>query len=171
MGVGGRDTMPQVTTLGLVLVGLVIAIGVVGIVLPVIPGLLLCWAAVLVWSLFERTTVAWVVLGGATALVLVSQVVKYLVPGRRMRAAGVPWRTLAVGGVLGIVGFFVIPVVGVVVGFVLGVYVAERLRLGEHAAAWPSTKAALGAVGLSILIELAAGLILGAGWLSAVLLA
>ena len=54
---------------------------------------------------------------------------------------------------LGVVGFFVIPVVGLFVGFVLGIYLAERRRVGQ-ADAWPSTKAALRAVGLSILIEL-----------------
>ncbi|MQA87205.1 MAG: DUF456 family protein [Streptosporangiales bacterium] len=157
------------TTLGLVLVGLVIAVGIVGILVPVLPGLLLIWAAVLTWALFERTPLAWIVLAVASVLVLASQIVKYLVPGRRMRAAGVPWRTLAIGGVLAIVGFFVIPVVGLVIGFVLGVYVAERVRLGGHSAAWPSTVEALRAVGLSILIELAAGLVVAVTWLGAVL--
>jgi hypothetical protein len=56
------------------------------------------------------------------------------------------------------VGFFVIPVVGLVVGFVAGIYLSELARLGS-AAAWPATKAALRAVGLAVLIELAAGLV------------
>jgi uncharacterized protein len=156
---------------GLVLVGIVILVGLVGVLLPLLPGLLLCWAAVLVWALAERTALAWTVLAAASVLVAASTVTKYLVPGRRMRAAGVPWGSLAAGGVLGIVGFFVIPVVGVVVGFVAGVYGAERLRLGGHAAAWPSTVQALRAVGLSMLIELGAGLLIAAAWLAAVLLA
>jgi len=156
---------------GLVLVGVAIAVGLAGVLLPVVPGLLLCWGAVLVWALVERTAVAWTVLTVATALFAVSQVVKYLVPGRRLRSAGVPWGSLAAGGVLGVVGFFVIPVVGMVLGFVGGVYGAERLRLRTHAAAWPSTVRALQAVGLSVLIELVAGLLIGTAWLAAVLLA
>jgi uncharacterized protein len=156
---------------GLVLVGVAIAVGLAGVLLPVVPGLLLCWGAVLVWALVERTAVAWTVLTVATALFAVSQVVKYLVPGRRLRSAGVPWGSLAAGGVLGVVGFFVIPVVGMVLGFVGGVYGAERLRLRTHAAAWPSTVRALQAVGLSVLIELGAGLLIAATWLAAVLLA
>jgi uncharacterized protein len=156
---------------GLVLVGVAIAVGLAGVLLPVVPGLLLCWGAVLVWALAERTAVAWTVLTVATALFAVSQVVKYLVPGRRLRSAGVPWGSLAAGGVLGVVGFFVIPVVGMVLGFVGGVYGAERLRLRTHAAAWPSTVRALQAVGLSVLIELGAGLLIAATWLAAVLLA
>ena len=39
---------------------------------------------------------------------------------------------------LGVVGFFVVPVVGLFLGFVLGVYLAELRRVGA-AAAWPST--------------------------------
>jgi uncharacterized protein len=156
---------------GLVLVGVAIAVGLAGVLLPVVPGLLLCWGAVLVWALAERTAVAWTVLTVATALFAVSQVVKYLVPGRRLRSAGVPWGSLAAGGVLGVVGFFVIPVVGMVLGFVGGVYGAERLRLRTHAAAWPSTVRALQAVGLSVLIELGAGLLIATTWLAAVLLA
>ena len=139
--------------------------------LPVFPGLLLSWGAVLVWALVERTAVAWGVLAVASLLLVTSQVVKYLVPGRRLRSAGVPWGSLAAGGVLAVVGFFVIPVVGVVVGFVGGIYGAERLRLRTHAAAWPSTVQALRAVGLSVLIELAAGLLIATAWLAAVLIA
>jgi uncharacterized protein len=156
---------------GLVLVGLVILVGLAGVLLPMLPGLLLCWGAVLVWALVERTAVAWTVLAVATLLFATSQVVKYLVPGRRLRSAGVPWGSMAAGGVLAAVGFFVIPVVGAVAGFVGGVYGAERLRLHTHAAAWPSTVRAMQAVGLSMLIELVAGLLIGTVWLAAVLLA
>jgi uncharacterized protein len=156
---------------GQALVGVAILVGLLGVLVPALPGLLLVWGAVLVWALVERTATAWVVLAVASVLFAVSQVVKYLVPGRRMRAAGVPWSSLAAGGVLAIVGFFVIPVVGAVLGFVGGIYAAERLRLGGHQAAWPSTVHALKAAGLSVLIELGAGLLIGGAWLAAVLLA
>lgn len=164
--------MAGVTTFGLVLLGLVIAVGLAGVILPVLPGILLCWAAVLVWALFERTGEAWVFFSAATLLALVSQLLKYLIPGQRMRAAEVPWTTMAIGGAMGIVGFFVLPVVGLPVGFVLGVYLGERSRLagsGQAGLAWPSTVEAVKAVGVAILIELAAGLLIGAGWLGMVL--
>jgi hypothetical protein len=90
--------------------------------------------------------------------------VKYAVPGRRLRAT-VPTHTLVVGGLAGIVGFFVIPVVGFLIGFPLGVYVAERVRVGAEGA-WPSTRAALRAVGASIMIELAAAIAATAVWVT-----
>jgi uncharacterized protein len=63
----------------------------------------------------------------------------------------------------------VIPVVGAVLGFVLGVYLAERLRLGRGVPAWPSARSTLAAVGWSIAIELLSGLLVAATWLAAVL--
>jgi uncharacterized protein YqgC (DUF456 family) len=159
-----------VPTAGLIVVGLMILVGLIGIVVPVLPGLLLVWAGVVVWALAERTATAWTVLGVATAVFAASQVVKYLLPGRRLKEAGVPTVSMLGGVVLGIVGFFVVPVVGVFLGFVVGIYAAELLRLRDHRAAWPSTVHALKAAGLSVLIELVAGLLIAAGWVGAVVL-
>lgn len=148
------------------LVGLTILVGLVGVVIPLLPGLLLVWSAVLVWALAADGDGRWVVLGLVTLVAAAGQVVKYVVPGRRLQAVGVPTRTLLLGAGLGVVGFFVIPVVGAIVGFVLGVYLAERARLGAHAAAWPSTRAALGGALLSILIEFAAAALCAGIWLA-----
>jgi len=156
-------------TTGEVFVGLALLIAVVGVLLPLLPGPLLAGAAVWVWALVERDGLGWVVAGVVTAILASAQVVKYLVPGRNLSREGVPGSTLLVGGLLGIVGFFVVPVIGLPLGFVLGIYAAQRSRL-DHDAALRSTKAALRAVGLSILIELAAVLLTFAIWLGAVLL-
>jgi uncharacterized protein YqgC (DUF456 family) len=151
------------------LAGLLVVVGLVGVVVPVLPGLLLVVAGVAVWAVPRHDAVGWTVLGVAIGIVAVGTVAKYLLPGAKMRAAGVPGRTLLAGGVLGIVGFFVVPVVGLVLGFVLGIYLAELARLGRDRA-WRSTRAALGAVGWSILIELAAGLLATAVWVGALVL-
>ena len=154
---------------GLVLVGFAIVVGIAGIVVPVLPGALLAWAAILVWAIMESSLDGWAVLVAATGLIGGAQVVKYLVPGRRLREAGVPRSSIVAGLVVGLAGFFLIPIVGLFVGFPAGVYVGERLRLGAHGAAWASTRHAVKAVGLSILIELAATLLTAALWLAAVL--
>jgi uncharacterized protein YqgC (DUF456 family) len=158
-----------VSTTGLVLVGLVIAVGIVGVVVPALPGALLVWAAILVWALIVGSPTGWAVLAIATVAIAIGQVVKYLVPHRRLRDAGVPRQSLLAGAVVAVIGFFVIPVVGFLVGFPLGVYLEERRRLGAHADAWQSTVHALRAVGLSIAIELAATVVAAAAWFVAVL--
>jgi uncharacterized protein YqgC (DUF456 family) len=151
------------------LVALAIAVGLVGIVVPVLPGSVLVLGAVLVWSWYVGGATAWLVFGMAAALLAAGAVVKYLVPHRRLRDVGVPSSTLWAGAVLGVVGFFVVPVVGLFLGFVLGVYLAEHHRLGARAA-WPSTRHALKAVGLSIAIELAAALAATLVWVVGVVL-
>jgi len=152
-----------------VLVALAIAVGLVGMLVPILPGSVLVLGALLVWAWEVGGTTAWAVFGVAAAVIVVGGVVKFLVPNRRLKDAGIPGSTQWIGAALGIVGFFVVPVVGLFLGFVLGVYLAEYRRLGPTAA-WPSTRQALKAVGLSILIELAAGVVATFVWIAGVVL-
>ena len=150
-----------------VLVALVIAVGLVGILVPVLPGSVLVVAGVLVWTLSVGGVTAWGVLALVTALVAAGAVIKYVVPGRRLQLVGVPASTQWAGVLLGVVGFFVVPVVGLFLGFVLGIYLAELRRVGS-AEAWPTTWHSLKAVGLSILIELGAALLATLVWIGGV---
>lgn len=152
-----------------VIVALAIAVGLVGILVPILPGGLLIVGAILVWAIELGGGTAWTVFAVATTLVVLGAVVKFVVPGRRLKDAGIPASTQWTGVALGVVGFFVIPVLGLFVGFVLGIYLAERHRLGP-AAAGPSTRASLRAVGLSILIELLAGTLAAGTWVVGVAL-
>lgn len=147
-----------------VVVAILLVIGLAGIVVPLIPGLLLILGGLLLWAIDLNTSTGWLVLAVAVAFLAIGTVVKYVIPGRRLKAAGVPRSTLVVGGLLGIVGFFVIPVLGLFIGFVLGVYAAERRRVGPTDAG-PATRQALQAVGLSMLIELTASLLAVATWI------
>lgn len=157
------------TTGGLILVAIAIAVGLAGILFPLLPGTLLIWAAIAVWAYLEHTTVSWVVLGIATAVLGAGILVKYLWPARRMKAADISGPTLAAGAVLGIVGFFVIPVAGLLVGFVLGVYLAELVQRRDQRRAWASTVHAVKGVALSVGVELVAALIAAAAWVVGVL--
>ena len=146
-----------------VLAGLVILVGIVGILVPLLPGTVLVAAAIGFWALAVSEAWAWAVAGLALAILALGTVVKYLLPHRNLKEYGVPTRTLLLGGLLGVVGFFVVPFVGLVLGFVLGVYLSELQRVGATAA-WPATKAALKAAGLSVLIELAAAVLATSVW-------
>jgi hypothetical protein len=150
-----------------------IVVGIVGVAVPVLPGLVLCWLSVLAWALFAGPDVGWgrwLVLAVATVWVVIGTVVKYAWPGRRLKDAGIPTRTLVIGVLAGVVGMFVIPVVGLLVGFVLGVWASEWHRFGSPGAAWPSTRQALLGAGLSMLIELTAAMLLLGSYLLGLLL-
>jgi uncharacterized protein YqgC (DUF456 family) len=152
-----------------VVAALLVAVGLVGVVVPVLPGPVFVLTGIGLWAVPRNDAVGWTVLGLAVTVVLLGTVAKYALPGARLRAAGVSGRTMLAGGVLGVVGFFVVPVVGLVLGFVLGVYLAEAARLGRRQA-WPSTRVAMASVGWGMLIELAAGLLAAAVWVGALVL-
>ncbi len=152
---------------GEALVAVVCVVGIVGTVVPVLPGDWLIGAALVVWAIVERSTVSWIVAAVALLVLVAGHVLTILIPGRRMREAGIPTLVLVLGGVVGIVGFFVVPVVGLPLGFVLGVYAAEWLRLRAHSPAWASTVEAMKGTGLAVLISFAAAVIATSLWASA----
>jgi uncharacterized protein YqgC (DUF456 family) len=144
-------------------VAVAIAVGLATTVVPVLPGTLIIGGAIVVWASETGGTTAWLVLAAAVVLLAAGAVLKLLLPGRRLKDAGIPTSTQLAGAAVGIVGFFVVPLVGLFLGFALSVYLAEWRRMGR-VAAWPSTRQALGAAGLSILIELLFGLLAAASW-------
>ncbi|WP_235738653.1 DUF456 domain-containing protein [Nocardioides alcanivorans] len=150
-------------------VALAIAVGIAGIVVPVLPGMLLITAALITWGFQVGGSTAWTVTGIALALIVLGSVVKYAVPGRSLKRSGIPSESLLVGALLGIIGFFVVPVIGIVLGFVLGIYLTEARRVGVGAARG-TTWAALKAAGLSILIEFCAAVAAAAVWAVGVVL-
>ncbi|MEV6072892.1 DUF456 domain-containing protein [Nocardia sp. NPDC052001] len=152
---------------GEVLVGLAILVGLLGVIVPILPGVILILAAILVWAIMTGGATAWGVFAACATFLVISGIIKYTWPGRKLREAGVPNRSLLLGAVLGIIGFFVVPVVGLILGFVLGVYVSELQRLREQQPAWRSTVHALKGVGLSMLVELFGALLAAGVWLIA----
>lgn len=138
---------------------LVMLVGLAGIIIPVLPGLGLINAAVLVWALLERSTYGWVALGICLALWGTAFVLQYLVPGKRLVEAGVPTWVIAVAGVAGVVGFFVVPVLGLPLFFVGAIYLIQSLRSRHAGRSLGSTWQAVIAVGISQLIELTGGML------------
>ncbi len=155
---------------GIFLVAVVIAIGLVGILVPLLPGSILVFGAIAVWAFVTQTVAGWVTLGLAAAVLVAALVVKYLWPMKRMRSADVNTTSLLAGGVLGIIGFFVVPVLGLVLGFVLGVYLAELAKRRNQRRAWASTVHAIKGVLLSVGVELAGALLATGIWVGGVLL-
>ncbi|MCP3820818.1 DUF456 domain-containing protein [Streptomyces sp. A3M-1-3] len=155
----------------LLLVGLVMLLGLLGVLIPGVPGSWLVWAAFLWWALHVKTGPAWWLLVGATALLLVTQAVTWLLPPRRLRGVGVNRRMAVFAGAGALAGFVLVPVIGAVPGFIGGIYGSERLRLGRHGEAAASTRAVMRAIGTSVLVELFACLLIFGAWIGAVVAA
>jgi hypothetical protein len=152
-------------------VGLVMLVGLVGVLVPLLPGTALILAAGIGWAVLvvgEGTT-RWAVVGVMAVLLAAGMVLKYALPGRSM-AGRLPRQTLLLGAVGAGIGFFVLPIVGLLVGGALGVYLGEAQRASDRAEALRSTLQVLKAVGLGMLAELTAGVLMVGAWLIGVVL-
>lgn len=152
-----------------VITGVAIVVGLLGTVVPILPGGALVAGAIGVWALVVQSAAGWLAFAAAVVLVLLGAALKYVTAGRLLTASTVPTRSLVIAGLLGVVGFFVIPVLGLVIGLVGGLYAAEYYRMRDTGVAWSSSVVAMKGVGLGVLVELGAALLAATVWLVAVL--
>lgn len=146
----------------------VMLVGLIGVVVPVLPGLVLIWVAAVSTTLLLRGGLGgWLVAIVLTGLFGLGMAATIWLPARQGRRGGVPLRSLFSAAVGAVVGFFVIPVLGFLVGAAAGLMLAERSRLGAWDPALRSVGAVVRAYGLGVVAELVAGLSMIAVWASA----
>ena len=147
------------------LCAVVMAIGLIGTLVPVLPGLILIWATALVYGLVDGFgSLGAIAFALITLLLVVALVFKIVLPHRRGRASGAPASALVAGAVGAVAGFFLIPMVGLVAGAMVGVLGAEYVRTRRWDVAWRSTKGVAAGIGLGIALELAAGIAMVLTW-------
>lgn len=150
------------------LLGIVMLVGLVGVVVPVFPGLLLVIGAGFFWALQRGGPGAWGVFAVLAAVGVAGIVASSVLPARRASSAGAPAWVVAAGAVGLVIGFFVVPVIGALIGYPAGVFIAELVRHRHPGPAWRATWDALKGVGLGIAIQLGAGVVMIGIWAAAV---
>lgn len=136
-----------------VVVGIAYVVGLTGIVVPVLPGTITIVIAALVWAIVIGGWTGWVTFAIALVLGAIGMTTSYVLTGRRLQAAEVPMWPIYVAIASGIVGIFVIPFLGLPIGFLLGLYVSEAVRQKDWKRGFTSAWVAMKALGLGILIE------------------
>lgn len=151
--------------LGIALVAAVMVVGLVGTVVPVMPGLAVVWGAGLVYGLIAGFgtvgTVAFVVM---TLLAVAGTIATYVLPHRGGKTRGAPASSMLAGVVGALVGVVVIPVLGLPIGAVTGVWLAETARLGDARKAWQVTVGVILGFGLGMLVEFSLGVLMIGCW-------
>ncbi|MEE9413990.1 MAG: DUF456 domain-containing protein [Acidimicrobiales bacterium] len=148
-----------------VLVALTMAIGLLGVLLPILPGILLIWVAALVYGLVVGFgPMGWLVMTIMTVGVVVSLVTSVVIPKQAAEESGATGTSQLAGLVGGVVGFFVIPVLGLPIGALLGILGAEYLRAGDFNSAWRATKGVARGFGKSAVVDLGLGLVMVGSW-------
>jgi uncharacterized protein YqgC (DUF456 family) len=129
---------------GLTLFALVI--GLLGLIVPVFPGLVIMWLGTLLYALIQQasgtmTGWGWVLFGIITVLMIAGSIVDNLIIAYKMRDKYVPWSSILFAFAAGIVAsIFFTPLVGLAAA-PAGLFLAETRRLKNRDAAIDSTRA------------------------------
>ncbi len=151
--------------MGTVLIAIAILVGILGTVLPILPGLLLCWGAVVGYGFIAGfDTVAWVAIAATTVFFALGTWWGVRIPQRHAAEIGMRTIDQVAAAICAIVGAFVIPVVGLPVGFIVGVFVLRLLRTMNLSAAWTSTKRSVVSIAKASGAQAACGFGIGLVW-------
>ena len=145
----------------------VLLIGLFGTVFPIFPGILLMWATVVSYGFvagFDAVGIGVIVI--VTVLTVISFVLGFTLPKQAADAAGASKKAQWAALLGAIIGFFAIPVVGIIVGAVAGIALAEYQDKQDRSAAWQSTKGVLVGMGWAVLAEIVIGVTMIAIWLA-----
>jgi uncharacterized protein YqgC (DUF456 family) len=121
-------------------------VGLLGLVIPIFPGLVIMWVGTLVYAILQNaagnmTGWKWVIFGIITLLMITGSIADNIIIARKMRDKYVPWSSIlfAFGASL-VASLFFTPLIGLAAAPV-GLYLAESRRLKNNEAAIESTKA------------------------------
>lgn len=152
-----------------VLAGLLLAVAVVGTVVPVLPGSLLAIGTLLAWGWILGGPAAWWSAGIGMALALAGWSASAVLTGRNLKQQNIPRGSIALAVALAVVGMFVIPVLGLFLGFALGLVLGEFGRRKDFGAALRASGSALKAMGIGVLVEFGCAALASSVWMIGVI--
>lgn len=124
---------------------ILLILGIIGTFLPVLPGLLLSLAGLLIYKFGTDAPISMFFIWIFVALTVLSAVLNYVIPARATRKyGGTRWGSI--GSIVGtFAGMFFIPIpFGFLIGMFLGVFIGELLHdMNDKKKAWNSTKGAM----------------------------
>ena len=145
-------------------------VGLVGLLVPIFPGLTVMWLATLVYALVQSSNenmhwFEWVLFAIITLLMIAGNIVDNIIIARRVREKQVPWGSIILGYLAGIIAsLFFTPLIGIVAA-PAGLFGAEYLRLHDTRAALASTRAWMTGWGITIAVRIAIGVVMIGLWM------
>jgi len=152
-----------------VLAGILLVVAAVGTVYPVLPGSLVAIVTLLAWAWAVGTWPAWVAAIAGSLICVVGWSASAVLTGRKLKQLEVPGRSILVAAVGGVAGMFLIPVVGIFVGFAAGLLASEAVRHRDLGQALRSSLQTLKAMGTGVLIEFLLVCVAASVWSAGVL--
>lgn len=158
--------MPELSGMTLfVVIQLFMLLGLVVLVIPIFPGLVVMWLAALVYGLIAGWEPLGIVLFVIiTILMIVGSLIDNLMMGAGARKSGASWLTIGVALGAGILGTLILPPFGGLIAAPLSVLLLEYRRIGDWEKAWASLRGLIAGWGLAYFVRLGIGFLLMALW-------
>ncbi len=159
------EVVVQTLTLFVMLVGLV------GLVIPIFPGLIIMWLASLFYALVENATgrmvwYDWVLFGLISLLAVLGSVIDNIIIARKMRGRSIPWTSIGLAYLAGILASLFLTPVGGLIAAPVALFGAEYLRLRNRRTAFGSAKSYMVAWSWSFAAVFGVGLLMILVWLA-----
>ena len=145
-------------------------VGLVGLLVPIFPGLTVMWLATLIYALVRASNqnmhwFEWVLFGIITLLMIAGNIVDNIIIAKRVREKAVPWGSIVFGYLAGIIAsIFFTPLIGIIAA-PAGLFVAEYWRLRDQRIAFASTRAWMTGWGITIAVRIAIGAVMIGLWM------
>jgi len=146
-------------------------VGLLGLLIPIFPGLTVMWLATLIYALIQASYgkmgwIDWTLFAFITLAMMIGNVIDNILIAKHVRDKQVPWSSILLGFLAGIVAsLFFTPIIGILAS-PLGLFGAEYLRLKDRTAALASTHAWLTGWGLSVLARVGIGVLMIGLWMA-----
>lgn len=157
-------TLTQAILLGVIFSAMLV--GLLGLVIPVYPGLNIIWLAALAYAIVDGFNwPAWLYFIFITLLMITGNLADNYFIGAKARKTGASWLAIGVGYAAGIAGTFIIPLVGGLIFSILGVLVVEIIRKKDWKMAWVTTREMALGFGWALVVRIGIGAIMIVLWL------
>jgi uncharacterized protein YqgC (DUF456 family) len=140
--------------------------GLFGMIVPIFPGGFVIWLATLLYGLLSGGLEGWglVLFFVITAFMIAGIIVDDILMAAAARKAGASWWSLFYSFVGGVVGTFMLPPFGGILGAPLLLYVSEYLRGRSREKAWKITSSLLIGWGWSFVARFGLGVLMIGVW-------
>ena len=152
-----------------VIAGILLAVAALGTIIPVLPGSLLAVGTLLAWGWIIGSPATWWAAGIGMAIALAGWSASTVLTGRNLKQQLIPRGSVFLAIVLAIVGMFLIPVVGLFLGFGVGLLAGEYARRKNLPEALRASGSALKAMGLGMLVEFGCAALASSVWMIGVI--
>lgn len=145
-------------------------VGLVGLLIPIFPGILVIWISALFYAVIEAIIGRmglwdWVLFCLITILMIIGSFIDNIIIAKKLRETGTPWKSIFFAYAAGLISSLLLTPIAAIFATPLALFAAEYIRLKNIRSAFSSIKGWLIGFGWTVFALQAIGLVMIGFWL------